>query len=563
MKPIVPKALRGYAFDRLIGVEFNDFDVERLLPSLFYITVTRGRQVAKRVNSEKDLGKYVEALSHHERMRGFDTEAGRRLLDRWVRSSVVQMGRLGRSRREEQIEYIQPLTLLTYKSGFPAKISRQRRVHQFLYALFLRALERDNPEQKPEVLLGALMASAFGQGVTIGEAPKYDGRYTGSETVDIHTLLCLNFLDSLQPCPAANKEGGKADPTLPAIGNQLAVDLLSFLAVCHREMPMLSLTRGLMALINCWLFVYTLKLAYATNQLVATGQLPPAMTNMESPTAPEIFLDLTGERGGASDRLAQVCVETHLEELRVFYHSIMLLRTLDRFLDALPPQAANPRALREQATPLYFQSLINLRGNIHVEARALADIQTIRTETLNAAGGPDEANEISAEFDRLIASVGSSGSLGTLVRLLADAQESNGVSAIIAWYWNTGGLRKPYGLLSGNLRGNRRWRYVMGDDLLAVLVRLSLIETPDGRVDHPKARSRIALSEFLAFLERRFGFLIDRPPTSLDSAATREAARENLDALKRRLRLMGLFEALSDDFNAQFLRFPDSSEVQA
>lgn len=563
MKPVVPKALRGYAFDRLIGVEFNDFDVERLLPSLFYITVTRGRQVAKRVNSEKDLSRYVEALSQHGRMRGFTSDASKRLLDRWVRSTVVQMGRLGRSRREEQIEYIQPLTLLTYKSGFPAKISRQRRVHQFLYALFLRALTTDDPQKRPEAALGGLFASAFGRGVLIGDAPKYDGHYTGSEAVDIHTLLCLNFLDGLQPCQASNKEGAQADPTLPRIASHLAEDLLSFLAVCHGEMPLLSLTRSLMALINCWLFVYTLKLAYATNDLVTRGQLPIAMTVQDSATPPEIYVDLTGERGGSSDRLAQTCVEMHLEEVRAFYQSIMLLRTLDRFLDALPPQAANAKSLRAQPTPFYFQSLINLRGNIHVEARASADIQTIRAETVAAAGGTEEVAAVDAEFDRLMSSAGPDGALGTLVHLLADAQESNGVRAIIAWFWNTGGLGKPYGLLSGNLRGNRRWRYVMGDDLLAVLVRLSMIEVPEGRVEQATSRNRIALADFLAFLERRFGFLIDRPPTSLDSAATRAVARENLEALKRRLRLMGLFEALSDDFNAQFLRLPDTTEVLA
>jgi hypothetical protein len=34
-----------------------------------------------------------------------------------------------------------------------------------------------------------------------------------------------------------------------------------------------------------------------------------------------------------------------------------------------------------------------------------------------------------------------------------------------------------------------------------------------------------------------------------------------VEALKRRLRLMGLFEALSDDFNAQFIEIPATEEV--
>lgn len=97
MRIILPKASRGVYFDRLFQVEMNDFDVERLLPSLFYLVVTRGRQRGGRVNKPQDFETYLQLLLRHPRIEGFNDDAGRRLLDRWVRSSIVRIGRVGRA----------------------------------------------------------------------------------------------------------------------------------------------------------------------------------------------------------------------------------------------------------------------------------------------------------------------------------------------------------------------------------------------------------------------------------------------------------------------------------
>jgi len=64
------------------------------------------------------------------------------------------------------------------------------------------------------------------------------------------------------------------------------------------------------------------------------------------------------------------------------------------------------------------------------------------------------------------------------------------------------------------------------------------------------------LSEVLSQLTVRFGFVIDRPPDDMDSVATRGAATANLEAFKRRLKLLGVFDGLSDDFSAQSVLNP-------
>ncbi len=66
----------------------------------------------------------------------------------------------------------------------------------------------------------------------------------------------------------------------------------------------------------------------------------------------------------------------------------------------------------------------------------------------------------------------------------------------------------------------------------------------------------IRLQDFLRFLEERFGILVDRPPSPFEGAEYVAAARENLRAMLRRLRQMGIFRDLSDDFTVQRLHPP-------
>ena len=101
----------------------------------------------------------------------------------------------------------------------------------------------------------------------------------------------------------------------------------------------------------------------------------------------------------------------------------------------------------------------------------------------------------------------------------------------------------------------------MSDDLLATLVLLAMIEDPSGDLHHVTPRATLRLAEFLEFLEKRFGIIIARPPSFLDSVTARSAAAENFESLKRRLRQMGFFQALSDDFTAQKLQMPEVREV--
>src|SRR5947207_15147327 len=94
---LLPTESRGYVYDRIFSVEMNDFDIGRLLPSLFYLVVTRGRQRGGKPNDPTAFSDFIDKLSTHKRMCGFNNDSGRRLLDKWVRSSIIHVGKMGRS----------------------------------------------------------------------------------------------------------------------------------------------------------------------------------------------------------------------------------------------------------------------------------------------------------------------------------------------------------------------------------------------------------------------------------------------------------------------------------
>ena len=137
-------------------------------------------------------------------------------------------------------------------------------------------------------------------------------------------------------------------------------------------------------------------------------------------------------------------------------------------------------------------------------------------------------------------------------------QEKKATQNLVSWYWSAGGLGKHSGSSPATCGESANWRYAMSDDLLDALVRRALIPELDaGGLANVRVRNRLRLSEFLQFLADRYAVVVDRPPSFLDDAHARAAASTNLESLRRRLRQMGFFEELSDDFNAQYLRNPE------
>lgn len=560
MKIKLPKELRGFSYDRVMPVDLNSFDVDLLLPSIFFKVITGGQSWGRHPNEATKIREYVHGLAEHEDVVGFDNDERRRLLDRLTRTSLVHVGRKGASRAEEQIEGLTPYTLLAFKPEFPSEHSRLRRVDTLIYRMLLAQFDGDSEK------LRSFFYSIFGKGVEIRLGAEPNGHYDGRTDLDTLTRLSIALIDQFEPTGIRQAKARVPREPCPAVARLIARDIWRYLEAYRERMPIEALTHHLKALINAELFFYSLKLFYAVTALVEVPAiLPPAMRSQPQISRPEIYLDFTGALSGPSREMAAGCVRRDLEAIQRFVHANLTLRQLDRYVhrlrgDRRVSQLVSEALADDEGGPEYLQALLSLLENtavsLRIGAAAQNDEDAIRRE--NAASGQDD-DESDPEQSILNSVVDAAESdFERLVLLLTEGQRTQTAQNIIGWYWSVGGLTKPYGILSGALKSRQSWRYAPGNDLLATLVLLAAVDIPRWDRDYAEPKP-IHLSEFLVWLERRFGILVDRPPENYVGSDYVAAAQENLRAMLGRLQQMGVFRDLSDDFTVQRLTPPYSS----
>src|SRR5437773_12100757 len=116
--------------------ELKGVAVERLLPHQWVLVVKQGR-TSMSTTDEENYDSYLRSLAANERLHGFDSDQGRKVLDGWLRSSVVRIGAKGRGRSGSQMDYVLPLTIASYRAGLPKSRSRHRHADTLIYRLLL------------------------------------------------------------------------------------------------------------------------------------------------------------------------------------------------------------------------------------------------------------------------------------------------------------------------------------------------------------------------------------------------------------------------------------------
>jgi hypothetical protein len=312
------------------------------------------------------------------------------------------------------------------------------------------------------------------------------------------------------------------------------------------------LTRFLLSLINFHLFVYSMRLMNWVIRVTGGGNRRGG--------APEVYLDCTGERGSYSDELARACVEGDLETLERYIRASLRLRTLDRFVTSSNLKAGMPD--RETQTEEYLKGLPELASEVRIQARADQEFEQICAENGLNMNETTEEHEVTeaAIYLRDLRDSFDLDSLDRLVRALFEAQRTSAMKNVTGWFYSVSGFNRPYGVISGNTRGARRVaRYTLSNELLSTLLHVALADHGWEEGGRLVPAVRLPLREFLTWLERRYGLVIGRPPATETSAEAVEAARRNLEAMKVRLRQIGVFQNLSDDFDAQYLQRPTTT----
>lgn len=555
MTIMLPGELRGFAYNRVVPVEMNNFDVDLILSSFFFKAVTEGMDRAKRSNDPTRVREFINDLAHHRDLRGFDDLDGRQLLDRLVRTTLVQMGRRGQARTQDQILGVTEYSLLAFKCEFPTESSRLRRVDALIYRMM-----RD--QFGDAFALRKFFEDVFGEGVKVRGGRDPGGEYDGVTQLDTLTRLSIAFLDSFEPTGTRPPREKPPREACPAVAGAMAQDLYRYLKTYHSRMPVAALTYHFKALIDFELLIYTLKLMYAVTALVEHPEvLPLAMQRVFTPSPPDLYLDFTGEVRGRSREMAAAAVRRDVEMMQRFIPANLTLRHLDRYVVGFRGNRRVAEMLEEllppdDGGPEYLQALIGLMEHDTIGQRldlaASGDIDKIKRE--NTVGGDDGELEVqNTEVELLVAAADTE--FAQLMHLITESQRKQIASNVLKWFSSVGGLAKSHGILVGTGKSRQSWRYAPSNDLLATLVQLAAVDTEAWREEAP-APTAITLREFYAWLDRRFGIRIDRPPSGFAGVDYVAAAKENASKMLARLQQMGIFRDLSDDFTVQRLTPP-------
>jgi hypothetical protein len=529
----LPKSLRdlnSLQTDAVLPVELNDLDVDRMLTRILEMAVKRGRTAGSRTNT-KEYTRYLDALQANPGLTGFDGQWGRDVLDGWIRSSILKEERAGLRRESVVMGYLRPSTIASYRSGLPKTASRNRRADDLVYRSVWRVIVARG-STNPSKEIDELFTRTFGTGVDVGVAPWADPRYNETDEVDIDTLLVLRFLEGFTASQNNGRERAKADPPVPLAVDPLGTDVVALLELYGPKMSVGEAYAHMSALISLRLLQLPLISARVVRALLS-GEEPPSGAN-----PCEMYVDFVRRKGAGSDELTAQCVVRDLEIMRNFFRDRLLIRSIGDGAASMDKPVAFDGSAEDN-----LKLAANLQGDPEVAMFLRFQLKRIEDEL------DDESDEQLFVRDVRL----SEGLSGTekFIQVLVEGLRKRGLENQVKWFWSTGGITKSYGLLSGTLKYRPSWRYAPSDEALTTLLCLCFVES-----DGARTLTSLPIQEVLRRLRDRFGILIDRPPADFDSADARAGAAENLSAFTQRLKLLGCFQGLSDDFSAQFVTRP-------
>lgn len=532
----------GLGFEEVMPIEFNDIDLDRMWPHLLELLVRFGR-IVKSKTDPMEYDAYASALSSNTAIVGLAPDRRREVLDGWTRASLVHMGRKSRRRDKFQIDYLRPVTAAVYRSGLP-RLRRDRRADVLVYSSCLTELSRRGTDQGATRVLREATIKALGVGIDFGQTAEDAPQYDGQSPVDVTARLSLLFMDGIPEPTGLGKREDYPARTLPGAMDPIGTDLLDCLSAYGGALPAVEITQHLLALMGIRLFQLPLRYARAFRALLEDGELVEDCTVGLGDNPLELYCDFTRVRGSESEALAKTCVQRDLEVMRQFFADRLYLRTLIRLDEFLPELTQELQTLRDQ--PMEKLRFVLQR----------AETEDVRRALQFRLGGLRGLLEKSPEHEagvKLLEAMQNAGATvdEQLTQLLVEGLRKRGLENQVKWFWSTGGINKPYGLLRGTQKARRTWRYEPSDPLLLAMLLVCFAEDNGTRT-----RAEMPVAELIERLRARFGVLIDRPPAGLDGPDTRAAASANRAAFLRQLQLLGCFDGLSDDLAAQIVRRP-------
>lgn len=550
------KRLASAVYEFLMPVTLEVTNVERLLIQVLERVVKVGKTSPphNKKSANLELGHLVAALSRNIKLEGFDSDHGRSLLEGWLRAAVVEMIPFKDSPTGEQIDFLRLLSVASYRSGLPKYRSKHRKIDQLVYRSMV-TYWLANPGASSETLRTAVVEeSTLGDGLEFKgvKYPYSNPEYSGGKKIDINALLELRFLEGIPGRDPLESKEGKLDAlplnsavpsaTLP-VGKSM-VDLMR----AYSTWSAAEITTSLSCIVALFMYQLPVRTGIAVRELLTEGGNHDLLLDSQA-NPMEMYFDFTSDPNGASSALSKACVARDLQVLSNYFLDMVLLRETES--SARTSKALKTELESLDGTPRLIK-IAGLVGDERVENSAGLRLEQLESDF------DDLDDTQNLEIFQAIRSA-SKTNLDALVRVVIKDRQKDGMSSIRKWASSLGGLTKDgpkreHALLSGTMAAPTTWKYSMSESMLLTLVNLCFLDEKGRNPVSPALEMRFLLER----LERRFGVLISKVPGGLDSPEAKQAASDNFVAFIAKLKTLGYFRGLSDDFSAQFVERPEA-----
>lgn len=511
----------------------KNIDLDRVMINFFILLRCNGSRPVSRGRARAAVEQvmyHVDVLGDMSGVAGF--REYRHIAKGWLESDIFDLVNRGTPR--EVVSSLRPLHLDAHKIRVQ-KHCRDYNVGDAIYALL-----------------------QFGGAETLRDLRAYldrgrdeaTGRYDGRTDLDIETLTVLKLVAELDNMHPSGERVAEAAPTCLGQARVLCDDVQRLLAYAE-VVPRPVMIDYLKTVFGLHIGLYTLRLAQQLTGWITDKRAHN--TCLDCPVNGSRVLPFEGcpyqiqhvvDMGTTfRSRMAQLAQDSAasayarlLDLIRSLFTMNQLLRYVREEPLGIPDQPRDAlRVLHDP--PAAFES--DFKGKLRsIRSDNEDDEQELPAEIRSILDAPLPAFD---RFIEVVTHVRQKHHRTYLVEMLDKLFQKNG----------------PYGaLVQGKSASNpRRWQ--LGGRLLEVLVQLAVLRWQDAGNRKLFYSQPVLVDDFLRWVEARYGFVVSAPsavPSPQLLVQDHRAYRDNVRALKDRLREIGFYDDLSDAYNAQTVR---------
>lgn len=516
--PILDKEERVFRDPYVFAADLKSISLDNVLVNLFMLMRNNGARIKLRLKQGtfheiKSLKNYFKELENRNEAKGFSEYP--EAMESWLRSSLVNMANRGKAK--EVVSSMRPLHLESYRIR-NQKHTRDYQASDQVYIML---------NQRPEVL------KALKDYLLIG----WDNatrKIVDNPTLDVDTAGLLHLIKLVEiDTMSASTSKLSIPPVLKEQANLFCDDILRLLAY-QNNIPRSVFIDYLRILIGLHLSLYFQKLIYLLPKIVEKGQIAVDddwsqvvdMTDkLESEISPIACADMEKTVNGMIDYVKASYKISAMRRINMY----------DSYVENALMMIKNPT----EDINADIRSLLRKIYN-NYKANATTD-EEIAEADQNIKELQDYLKYEETPLDQYVQcwmKVGSAYQIKYGRDFLDRASMKNENSAL---------------MIDGRSRKHPR-RGAIGSKLLEVMVQLLVLQPKEGGGFDSKP---LSIRQLAKAIRERYGLIIDgsEEPRFKDAdIKTHLAFKENMNALKNKLRQIGFYTDLSDASSLQKIR---------